>query len=127
MAAQHLQKSARRGDQVIDVDHQLVDLLEWCWEREIETECSCQGDESSLPYIMFSSAVDAENFLSAMSTLGRELYDKATSVMPLSAQESDAWQLEALQGGHSGHGEEIRISVFIPHRDLDLIRSIIAS
>lgn len=127
MVAQHLQKPARHGDKTIDVDHQLVDLLEWCWERDIDTVCSCQGGESSLPYIMFASADDAQNFLSAMSTLSREISEKATAVQPLSAHDDQAWQLQALQGGHSGQGEAIRISVIIPPRDLDLIRSIISA
>lgn len=129
----HLQKPARKDDQLIDVDHQLVEILEWCWEEGMETEFSCQGDDREKGYIMFSSASDAEQFLAQVSLLSEELRGKAHAVQPYEGAETRGWDLVAFPTGDCCGAwndpecerplqSRIRISVLIPNRDLNLLR-----
>lgn len=46
----------------VEVDVKIAPLLSKLWEAGIRSLCSCQGGDSSLAYILFSSPEDADKF-----------------------------------------------------------------
>lgn len=129
----HPQVELESSAGTVKVDEQLAGVLRWCWEKDIETEYSCQGDLREKAYIMFKEARDAEKFLRETSKLSGYLRGRVHSAQPYGQASGERWELVAFpiddrcgscqgQGCDSGEIESrIRISVRFPHLDIEML------
>jgi hypothetical protein len=121
----------------VKIDTEIVPLIQQLWDRRLDTCNSCQ-DNSGYVWIEFSSAQDAETFLTAIAqSADEDLSYKAKNPIPLSPADryrlsnfgapEDSWLINAdAFADDQSNNVTVSVGIRFPRDQLALVMSALA-